>query len=194
MTELKTGEEQSNFVFTGTMDANSPIEKGAALRLKIPGTFKIDNSDRVASTCTGISGFSDEISCIFESVAVDQTQSSYLIVSGGFDSKQFTGTDFSFSIKEIKNPYTTEVTDFFDMGITDKNGGLMYTSKNQPTIQCEASDFAYIHVEPLDASSGISTTYTVTITLSVETPRSAYLHFEPPSDVVFQDHSGGFIC
>ena len=112
------------------MDANSPIEKGAALRLKIPGTFKIDNSDRVASTCTGILGFSDEISCIFESVAVDQTQSSYLIVSGGFDSKQFTGTDFSFSIKEIKNPYTTEVTDSFDMGITDKNGGLMYTSKN----------------------------------------------------------------
>ena len=39
MTELKTGEEQSNFVFTGSMDANSPIEKGAALRLKIPGTF-----------------------------------------------------------------------------------------------------------------------------------------------------------
>ena len=28
----------------------------------------------------------------------------------------------------------------------------------------------------------------------MDTPRSAYLHFEPPSDVVFQDSSGGFIC
>ena len=112
------------------MDANSPIEKGAALRLKIPGTFKIDSYDRVASTCTAVSGFSDELSCVFDGTSTDPTQGNYLIVSGGFDSKQFTGTDFSFSIKEIKNPYTTEVTDTFEMSIKDKNGGLIYTSKN----------------------------------------------------------------
>ena len=111
------------------MDLNSPIEKGGEIRLKIPGSFKIENYDRVASTCTGLSGFSDEISCHFEDVR-DPSRGNYLIVSGGFDSKQFTESHFSFSIKEVTNPYTTKVTDGFEIGITDKYGGLMYTSKN----------------------------------------------------------------
>ena len=188
MTETKTGEVQTDFVFSGTMDSNSPIEKGGEIRLKIPKSFKIENYDRVASTCTGLTGFSDEISCSFENVRDPSRvnfQGYYLIVSGGFGSKQFTDSHFSFSIKELTNPSTTKVTDGFEMGITDKYGGLMYTSKNQPTIQCEASDFAYIHVEPLNESSGVSTTYTVTLTLGIDTPRDGFLHFEPPSDVLF---------
>ena len=72
----------------------------------IPSDFQIENESRVASTCTRITGFSDEILCEFE-----ETQTSnfgyYLIVRGGFDSATFTGSDFMFSIAEIKNPITT---------------------------------------------------------------------------------------
>lgn len=89
----------------------------------------MSNGDRVASTCTRITGFSDEISCEFEKV-INPKNGNYLIVKGGFDSTTFTGTDFSFSIAEIKNPFTTEQTDSFKMEIYDKYEGMMYTSNN----------------------------------------------------------------
>ena len=94
------------------MEDNDPIAKQAYLRIKIPGAFTVSNYDRTASTCTSLTGFSDEISCEFEDV-VAANYGNYLIVRGGFDSETFTDRDFSFSIAEIMNPLTTEQTDSF---------------------------------------------------------------------------------
>ena len=82
--------------FTGTLEWDNPIEKQSYIRIKIPTDFTIVNADRVASTCTRINGFTDEISCEFE-----DSSNRYLLVRGGFDSKVFVDTDFSFSIAEI---------------------------------------------------------------------------------------------
>lgn len=68
MKEQLTGEMQSEFVITGRMDRYNPVEKQAYLRVKIPAGFFVENYDRVASTCTRLTGFSDEVSCSFESV------------------------------------------------------------------------------------------------------------------------------
>ena len=51
------------------MDKLNPIEKQAYIRVTIPGSFQVNNYDRVASTCTRLTGFSDEISCSFEKVS-----------------------------------------------------------------------------------------------------------------------------
>ena len=66
LTELKTGQTQTNFTITGSLEWDNPIEKQSYLRIKIPSDFTITNANRVASTCTRINGFSDEISCAFE--------------------------------------------------------------------------------------------------------------------------------
>ena len=42
-----TGQLQTNFVISGTMERYNPIEKQAYLRVKIPGDFRINNYDRV---------------------------------------------------------------------------------------------------------------------------------------------------
>ena len=88
MKETLTGEMQSEFIITGRMDRYNPVEKQAYLRVKIPAGFYVENYDRVASTCTRLTGFSDEVSCSFESVD-DQRFGNYLIVRGGFDSETF---------------------------------------------------------------------------------------------------------
>ena len=43
MTELRTGEMQSEFVISGTMERYNPIEKQAYLQVIIPDAFKIEN-------------------------------------------------------------------------------------------------------------------------------------------------------
>mmetsp|Transcript_24490 Transcript_24490/g.30523 ORF Transcript_24490/g.30523 Transcript_24490/m.30523 type:complete len:121 (+) Transcript_24490:1849-2211(+) len=106
MTEQLTGELQSEFIIKGMMERYNPIEKQAYLTVKIPGGFTIENYDRVASTCTHLTGFSDEISCSFEDVS-DPRFGNILVVKGGFDSETFTDLEFSFKIAEIRNPLMT---------------------------------------------------------------------------------------
>jgi hypothetical protein len=106
MTEQLTGELQSEFIIKGTMERYNPIEKQAYLTVKIPGGFTIETYDRVASTCTRLTGFSDEISCSFEDVS-DPRFGNILVVKGGFDSETFTDLEFSFKIAEIRNPLMT---------------------------------------------------------------------------------------
>ena len=81
------------------------IEIGSIVKLFIPPDFKITDLDRVASSCTVISGFSDEITCTFEKA--DSVLGYLINVSGGFDSKTSMGGTFSFFMQEIQNPYTT---------------------------------------------------------------------------------------
>ena len=123
LTELQTGQVQTAITITGLLERDNPIEKQSYLRVKIPSDFTVTNENRVASTCTRISGFSDEISCSFENAAAN---TKYLIVQGGFDSRIFTETRFSFSIAEVQNPTTTKRSDGFELEIYDKDGGLLY--------------------------------------------------------------------
>jgi len=84
-----------------------PIQMGSYLQLFIPGDFKILDLDRTASSCTVISGFSDEITCSF----VQANENGYVIqVKGGFDSKTSTGGKLSFFMQGILNPFTTMET------------------------------------------------------------------------------------
>ena len=81
------------------------------------------NLDRVASSCTVISGFSDEITCSF----LQADENGYLVkVAGGFDSKTSTGGQLSFFMQEILNPFTTKETGNFNIEIFDSVGGLQY--------------------------------------------------------------------
>ena len=60
--------------------------------MTIPRDFKIDDATRVASTCIGLWGFSDEIQC-------DITINSFgydLFVRNGFDSETFDSKSFGF--------------------------------------------------------------------------------------------------
>ena len=106
-------------------------------------------------------------------------------MSGGFDSKTFVDTDFSFSIAEIQNPSTTRRTGDFDMEIYDKLGGLMYTSSNQVDFMLSPSDFAYVHIESKSDVAGVDSVYIVTLTVGVDTPQSSKVEFHAPDDVVF---------
>ena len=188
-----TGQVQSSFVISGTMEGTNTIEKQAYLRIKIPGAFVVSNYDRVASTCTRLTGFSDEISCSFEEVSMPAL-GNYLIVRGGFDSETFTDKDFSLSIAEVKNPFTTQETDSFEMEIYDRVGGLMYTSNNEVKLRMSASNFAFVHVESLSPANGVETIYTVTITLGVDTSQSAKILMQVPDEISFADQSGASIC
>ena len=104
MTETLTGQMQSEFVISGEMELLNSIEKQAYLKVDLPASFSIENFDRVASTCTRLTGFSDEISCSFEA---NQKPEITLVVKGGFDSEDFKSGSFSFKIAEIINPFTT---------------------------------------------------------------------------------------
>ena len=68
--------------------------------MKIPPEFTIEEMDRVASTCTRLEGFSDEINCEFDEDA-DERFGYYLYVYGGFDSNTFDDLTFSFTLAEV---------------------------------------------------------------------------------------------
>lgn len=83
---------------------------GSYVQLYIPPDLKIVDLDRAASSCTVLSGFSDEITCTF----IQADQNGYVVkVAGGFDSKTSTGGKLSFFMKEILNPFTTKQTSGF---------------------------------------------------------------------------------
>ena len=81
------------------------------------------------------------------------------------------------------------------MWIYDQSGGLMYTAKNngEPKFMCGSSDFAFVHIESLNAANGLSSIYTVTITLGVDTPQSAWIEFNPPDEIPFLPQDG-YVC
>ena len=99
----------------------------------------------MSSTCTVISGFSDEISCELEGydggVGSSGSRGSghYLVAKGGFDSEQYVGAEFSFYVSEIKNPFTTKPSANFGMEIYDKYGGLQYYYDGEFNIEVSAS-------------------------------------------------------
>ena len=163
------------------------------MRIFIPGDFKIEDYARVASTCTVISGFSDEISCEIEGFAGGAGPSGprgdghYLVAKGGFDSEQYVGDEFSFYISEIKNPFTTQPSGKFDMEIYDKYGGLQYYYPDEFTMKVTASQFSFAFVESQSPVNGVSSLLEVTLTLGVDTPNEAYLAIGLPAELEFDD-------
>lgn len=120
-----TGYSNTRFLVSGETVAGRPIQIGSFIRLFIPADFKIPDWDRAASSCTVVSGFSDEITCAFEQ---NDPNLGYIIkIDGGFDSKTSMGGKFSFFMQEIQNPFTTLETDNFKMDIYDEKEGLQYT-------------------------------------------------------------------
>jgi len=73
------------------------------------------------------------------------------------------------------------------MEIYDRFGGLMYTANNKVRLQANSSPFAFVHVESLNPRNGVNAIYQVTITLGVDTSQGAYLEFNPPDDISFED-------
>ena len=118
LTEDETGETQTKMTFTATMEPDNPIEKQSFIEVFIPSQFTLSNQVRTASTCTALSGFSDEIYCEFKDGSSNRNGHT-LLVKGGFDSQTFIGSSFSFSIAEIKNPFDTVLSNKFRFMIND---------------------------------------------------------------------------
>ena len=60
-----TGFINTNFTVYAETVEGRPIQMGSYVQLFIPTDFKILDLDRAASSCTVVSGFSDEITCTF---------------------------------------------------------------------------------------------------------------------------------
>ena len=92
ITEDKTGEAQTNFTIVGNLGMDKTIEKQSYLKVIIPRDFRVSDATRVASTCIGLWGFSDEIQCDIEIRAFGYD----LYVRNGFDSETFEDRSFGF--------------------------------------------------------------------------------------------------
>lgn len=196
--EVQTGDFNQNFRFYGSTLDNLPIEKGSYLRVFIPEDFQITDYDRVASTCTTISGFSDEIACELEGRAATVGAGGsipgghYLVAKGGFDSEQYVGGEFSFYISEIKNPFTTKPSSSFGFEIFDKQGGLQYSFTGDFTIEVTASKFSYVFVESQSPVNGVASLYDISLTLGVDTPAGAKIAIGLPEELKLEQ--AGFQC
>ena len=145
----------------------------------------------MASTCTVISGFSDEILCEFDES--DSSDGHYLVAKGGFDSEQYVGDEFSFYISEIKNPFSTQPSQSFGLEIFDKYGGLQYYFDQEFTLEVTASQFSFAFIESQSQMNGVSSLFEVTLTLGVDTPAGAYLAIGLPDELDF-DSDQPFTC
>ena len=77
-------------------------------------------------------------------------------------------------MSEVMNPFTTEETEAFGIQVLDKNSFILYeTDTNSPTVSASASDFAFSFVSSESPVNGESTVYSVSLTLSVNTPVGA---------------------
>lgn len=177
-----TGFANTKFLVTGETVEGRPIQMGSYITLLIPADFKIPDLDRASSSCTVVSGFSDEITCSF--IKADST--GYLVkIDGGFDSKTSMGGEFSFFMQEILNPFTTKETADFEMTIYDEDGGLQYLYQGSYRQQAKASQFSYAFAESSSTVVGESSIYQLTLTLSVDTPAGAQLKVTLPEELEF---------
>lgn len=145
------------------------VSKGSIVKVGIPTDFLIYDPTITASTCLKIAGFSDEISC----TVVPSTTSNGLhmvTVTNGFGSKAFAGGIFSFNISEIRNPHNSIQTGSFSVNVYDANGNLQYTYGGNPVyMMFRPQPFLYAMVSSSSPATGVSSLYTFTLTLSVDT-------------------------
>jgi len=59
LSEKETGDKLSKLLIEGETEGSIPIGQGSYLELYMPPAFNVTNSDRVESSCTAVSGFSD---------------------------------------------------------------------------------------------------------------------------------------
>ena len=86
------------------------------------------------------------------------------------------------------------MSDPFGMEVIDKNDYTLYS----PTIfsysmQVEPSDFAFCFVSSSSPVNGASSTYSVSLTLSVDTPINSIARVTLPNELKF-DTSSKFFC
>lgn len=161
-----TGFLNSMFIVEAETLGERPIQMGSYVEVFIPSEFKIVDADRVASSCTTRSGFSDEIACSF--VQADKS-GAVIRVTGGFDSKVSKTGKFSFYLQDIQNPLTTQETGSFGLSVLDGTGGLQYYFEQSFTLTIDASPFSYAFVESQSDVVGASSLYQVSLTLGVDT-------------------------
>ena len=111
---------------------------------------------------------------------------SRLEIRGGFDSQTFPGGQFVFSLSDIVNPFTTQETKPFGLYIFDSDGYPLYAPERPSfTFKAEPSDFSFSFVKSDSPTNGVYSIYTVSITLSVDTPQKATLQVVIPSELTF---------
>jgi len=167
-----TGFLNSEFKVSFSTADDRSIQMGSYILLFIPGDVRVPDLDRVSSSCTILSGFSDEITCSFL-IADD---SGYLLkIMGGFDSKTSNGKNLSFYLQDIMNPLTTKETGSFRLQIYDATGGMQYNYEEEYSLAVEPSLFSFAFAESQSTVVGVSSIYQLSLTLSVDTPAGAYL-------------------
>ena len=96
---------------------------------------------------------------------------SRLEIRGGFDSQTYPGGQFVFSLTDIVNPFTAQETKPFGLYVFDNDGYPLYAPEILNfTFKAEPSDFAFSFVKSYSTTNGVFSIYTVSITLSVDTP------------------------
>ena len=150
------------------------MQRSAYIEVFIPSGFEIRDAQRVASSCTAIQGFSDELTC--EWVRIEERKGSRLKVLGGFTSSTFEGGMLTFTLSEIMNPLTTEEeSDGFHASIYDSEGDLLYGMNSEIKVPIRPSPFAFAFIKPGSERNGDYCEYTVSVTLSVDTQVGAKL-------------------
>ena len=165
------------------------IEKQSYLKVVIPPAFKINNPLRVGSTCVSLWGFTDEIQCEVEA----RTFGYDLYVRNGFDSETFDQKTFGFQISEVTNPFTTEETGSLRLEVYDKYDGLQYIASDEDKHFVRPSPFAFAFVQSGSQINGVSSIYTFSLTIGVDTPASTPITVYLPEELEF-DESKDFVC
>ena len=94
-----------------------------------------------------------------------------------------TKREFSFSIDQVKNPFTTRQPGGFGMEVFDRLGGKMYIAEDTLPQFMGPSPFAFAFVESNSNLNGVYSRYVVTLTLSVDTNQSDQLYIIYPEEI-----------
>jgi hypothetical protein len=92
------------------------------------------------------------------------------------------------------NPFTTQNTDPFGLQIFDQNGFILYEADLFTfTMEMSASNFAFSFVSSDSPVNGESSLYSLSLTLSVDTPIGSVCEVTLPPEVSF-DETSEFVC
>ena len=107
-----------------------------------------------------------------------------MTIKNGFDSHSFAGGRLAFNISEIRNPKTTEETLDFSLTVNDELGNLQYKYVGmKQTLKMHPSPFQFASVTSSSPVNGVSSIYTFTLTLGVDTEVNSLIMVSVPDEI-----------
>jgi hypothetical protein len=143
------------------------------IQIVFPSEITISDTEYSANTCQTTGLVPSDISCTFATPQI--------LESVG----QFNGSSFSFTVDDVTNPRTTEVTSSFQMFVLDSNGDFQYSATTGYTLtMTDASDFQSISLSSASQNNGATTNYTFSMTLSNALIAGEFIQVIFPAEVI----------